>query len=116
MTAPKHIERRSPAAPGTDRAKWTRSVSPARVETDRIAALNRERNASIRRRGVGYDYAPKLEPCHVCGAKKCGARSNPADLGLVELWVPARETGEGDDDWRIPNEILALLCIASPPQ
>ncbi len=45
---------------------------------------------------------------------RCGA--TPSDLGLVQAWVLARETGEGDDGWRIPGEILSLLYVMSPPQ
>ncbi len=50
------------------------------------------------------------------GAIKCVACSAPADLGLVEAWVLARETGEGEGGWRIPGEILSLLHVASPAQ
>jgi hypothetical protein len=50
------------------------------------------------------------------GAIKCVACTSPADLGLVEGWVLARETGEGDDGYRIPGEILSLLHVASPLQ
>jgi hypothetical protein len=66
---------------------------------------------------------PCFEPC--CsrwfwlsphGAIKCVACDSPADLILVEAWVMARETGEGDDGWRIPGEILSLFRIASLPQ
>jgi hypothetical protein len=67
--------------------------------------------------------SPRFDPC--CspwfwlsshGAIKCVACAAPADLGLVEAWVLARETGEGDDGWQIPSEILSLLRITSPPQ
>jgi hypothetical protein len=50
------------------------------------------------------------------GAVKCVACATPSDLGLVQAWVLARETGEGDDGWRIPGEILSLLYVMSPPQ
>jgi len=40
----------------------------------------------------------------------------PRDLSLIEAWILARETGEGDDGWRIPSEILSLLHIASALQ
>jgi hypothetical protein len=50
------------------------------------------------------------------GAIKCVACASPADLALVEAWVLACETGEGDDGWRIPNEIWSLLNIKSLPQ
>jgi hypothetical protein len=50
------------------------------------------------------------------GAIKCVACAAPPDLALIEAWILARETGEGDDGWRIPNEILSLLHIAWPPQ
>jgi hypothetical protein len=30
--------------------------------------------------------------------------------------VLARETGEGDDGWRIPSEILMLLHVETPIQ
>jgi hypothetical protein len=50
------------------------------------------------------------------GAIKCVACAAPADLGLVEAWVLARETGEGDDGWWIPGEILSLLHVTGPPQ
>src|SRR5262249_46333721 len=43
------------------------------------------------------------------GAIKCVACAAPADLRSVEAWVLARETGEGDDGFRIPSEILKLL-------
>jgi hypothetical protein len=44
------------------------------------------------------------------------ACASPADLALVEAWVLARETGEGDDGWRMPGEILSLLHISTPMQ
>ena len=47
------------------------------------------------------------------GAIKCVACVAPADLGLVEAWVLARETGEGDDGYRIPAEILSLLRVGA---
>ena len=47
------------------------------------------------------------------GAIKCVACASPANLSSVEAWVLARETGEGDDCWRIPGEILSLLRITS---
>ncbi len=50
------------------------------------------------------------------GAIKCVACSGPLDLTRVEGWVLACETGEGEDGWRVPSEILSLLHIASPPQ
>jgi tubulysin polyketide synthase-like protein len=50
------------------------------------------------------------------GAVKCVACATPSDLGLVQAWVLARETDEGDDGWRIPGEILSLLYVMSPPQ
>jgi len=40
----------------------------------------------------------------------------PTDLGLVEAWVLARETDEGEDGWRIPGEILSLLHVMSALQ
>jgi hypothetical protein len=43
------------------------------------------------------------------GAIKCVACESPAYLSLVEGWILARETGEGDDGFRIPSEILSLL-------
>jgi hypothetical protein len=43
------------------------------------------------------------------GAIKCVACAAPTDLVLVEAWLLARETGEGDDGWRIPQQILQLL-------
>jgi tubulysin polyketide synthase-like protein len=66
---------------------------------------------------------PRFHPCgsrwywlSPHGAIKCVACASPTDLSLVEAWVLARETGEGDDGWRIPNEIWSLLHIANPPQ
>jgi TubC N-terminal docking domain len=66
---------------------------------------------------------PRFEPCDSRwfwlsphGALKCVACASPADMSLVEAWVRARETGEGDDGWRIPEEILSLLHIATPVQ
>lgn len=50
------------------------------------------------------------------GAIKCVACSAPTDLALVEAWVLARETGEGDDGWRVPGEVLSLLHVDSPRQ
>ncbi len=50
------------------------------------------------------------------GAIKCVACNTPADLALVEAWVLARETGEGEDGWRIPSELLSLLHVTSPQQ
>jgi len=47
------------------------------------------------------------------GAIKCVAWAAPADLSLVEAWVLARETGEGEDGWLIPGEILSLLHVTS---
>lgn len=62
--------------------------------------------------------APRFGPCRSrwfwlspYRAIKCVACSAPADLDLVEGWVLARETGEGDDGWRIPDEILSLLHV-----
>jgi hypothetical protein len=67
--------------------------------------------------------SPRFDPCSSrwfwlspYGAIKCVACAAPADLGLVEAWVLARETGEGGDGWRIPCEILSLLHVTSPPQ
>jgi len=66
---------------------------------------------------------PRFEPCRSrwfwlspYGAIKCVSCAAPADLELVEAWVLARETGEGDDGFGIPAEILSLLHVASPPQ
>jgi hypothetical protein len=66
-------------------------------------------------------WAPRFEPCRSRWfwltphrAIKCVACARPADLALVEAWVLARETGEGDDGWRIPGEILSLLHIETP--
>ena len=66
---------------------------------------------------------PRFEPClsrwfwlSPHSAIKCVACDAPADLELVEAWVLARETGEGDDGWCIPGEILSLLHITSPTQ
>jgi hypothetical protein len=50
------------------------------------------------------------------GAIKCVACDAPASLDLAEAFVLARETGEGDDGWRVPGEILSLLRITNPPQ
>jgi TubC N-terminal docking domain len=68
-------------------------------------------------------WAPRFEPCHSrwfwlspYRAIKCVACASPADLALVEAWVLARETGEGDDGWRMPGEILSLLHISTPMQ
>jgi hypothetical protein len=67
--------------------------------------------------------APHFEPCgsrwfwmSPHRAIKCVACAVPADLELVEAWVLARETGEGDDGWRISDEILSLLHIETPMQ
>jgi hypothetical protein len=67
--------------------------------------------------------APSFEPCRSrwfwlspYRAIKCVACANPADLALVEAWILARETGEGDDGWRIPSEILMLLHVEAPMQ
>jgi hypothetical protein len=66
---------------------------------------------------------PRFEPCgspwywlSPYRAIKCVACEGPTNLSLVEGWVMARETGEGDDGWRIPGEILSLLHIATPMQ
>ena len=58
-----------------------------------------------------------LSPYH---AIKCVACAAPPDLALIEAWILARETGEGNDGWRIPGEILSLLHVtaamsATPP-
>jgi len=64
----------------------------------------------------------RFEPCRSRwfwlsphGAIKCVACESPADLALVEAWVLARDTGQGNDGFRIPGEILSLLHVASPP-
>ena len=69
------------------------------------------------------DPLARFEPCSSRwfwlsphGAIKCVACDSTADLALVESWVLARETGEGDDGWSIPGEILSLLHITSPTQ
>jgi hypothetical protein len=66
-------------------------------------------------------WAPRFEPCRSRWfwlsphrAIKCVACASPVDLALVEAWVLARETGEGDDGWRIPGEILSLLHVETP--
>jgi hypothetical protein len=66
--------------------------------------------------------APRFEPCRSRWfwlsphrAIKCVACASPVDLALVEAWVLARETGEGDG-WRIPSEILMLLHVETPMQ
>jgi hypothetical protein len=66
---------------------------------------------------------PRFQPCgsrwfwlSPRGAIKCVACAAPADLSLVEAWVLARETGEGEDGWLIPGEILSLLHVTSQPQ
>lgn len=67
--------------------------------------------------------APRFDPCRSRWfwlsphrAIKCIACTAPADLGLVEAWVLARETGEGEDGCGIPTEILSLLRTVSMPQ
>jgi hypothetical protein len=66
---------------------------------------------------------PHREPCgsrwfwlSPHGAIKCVACESPADLAIVEAWVMARETGEGDRGFDIPSEILSLLHITNPAQ
>jgi hypothetical protein len=78
----------------------------------------RTHSPSLHREGC---RAPRFEPCRSrwfwlspYRALKCVACANPSDVALVEAWVLARETGEGDDGWRIPGEILSLLHIATP--
>jgi hypothetical protein len=80
----------------------------------------RTHSPSLHREGC---RAPRFEPCRSrwfwlspYRALKCVACANPSDVALVEAWVLARETGEGDDGWRIPGEILSLLHIATPMQ
>jgi hypothetical protein len=62
---------------------------------------------------------PHFDPCRSrwfwmghYRAVKCVRCESPADLRLVEAWILARETGEGDDGWRIPGEVLSLLRAA----
>jgi hypothetical protein len=66
---------------------------------------------------------PRFDPCRsrwfwlsLCGALKCVACAGPSDHSLIEAWVLARETGEGEDGRRIPAEILSLLKVEAPPQ
>jgi hypothetical protein len=42
-------------------------------------------------------------------AMKCVACATPFDLASVEGWVLARETGEGEDGFGIPEQILSVL-------
>ena len=65
---------------------------------------------------------PRFEPCRPCwfwlsryGATRYVACESPADLSLVEAWVLALETGEGEG-FKIPGEILSLLHINDPTQ
>lgn len=61
---------------------------------------------------------PSFEPCgsrwywlSPFRAIKCVFCEGPTNLALVEAWVLARETGEGDDGWRIPGEIQQHLDV-----
>jgi hypothetical protein len=44
-------------------------------------------------------------------AIKCVGCETPTDLSIVEGWILGRETGEGEDGFGIPSEILSLLHI-----
>ncbi len=113
------------------------SASSKSRRTQRFYALNSRAAATaslpLRRCGalVARAYrvhspSPHKPACDACrsrrfwlslhGAIKCVACAAPTDLRLVEAWVLVRETGEGDDRWRIPSEILSLLHVTSSPQ
>lgn len=87
------------------------------------ALVCRDCNANSPARHRAGCRVPSVEPCgsrwfwlSSHRALKCVACSAPADLALVEAWVLAHETGEGDDGWRIPGEIFSLLHVTGPPQ
>ena len=110
----------APHGPEPSRNRWpeqTREPMPLRrcgalvCRTSHVHGLSRHKPDCA---------APRFDSCHSRwfwlsphGAMKCVACASPANLSLVEAWVLAPETGEGDDGWRIPSEILSLLHIAS---
>lgn len=109
-----------PEAPEPERNRWPRRPLPP-TSLRRCGALIcrtcHVHSPTLHRTGCAF---PRFDPCHSRwfwlsphGAIKCVACAAPADLVLVEAWLLARETGEGDDGWRIPNEILSLLHIAN---
>jgi hypothetical protein len=105
--------------PGTDRSRTTKPI-PLRRCGALVCSTCHVMNPSPHRADCAF---PHFEPCRsrwswlsAHGAIKCVACATPADLGLVQGWVLALETGEGDYGWRIPSEILSLLHIASGVQ
>jgi tubulysin polyketide synthase-like protein len=116
-------DRRTVAEPEPERNRWSERPRPP-MPLPRCGALVcpvcHVRSPSPHREGCAF---PRFDPCRSRwfwlsphGAIKCVACATPPDMTLVEAWVLARETGEGDDGWRIPGEILSLLHFTSPPQ
>src|SRR5690242_17324546 len=114
-----------PSRPSTEpeRNRWPEQARPP-MPLRRCGALVcrtcHVHRPSPHREGCAF---PRFQPCgsrwfwlSPHGAIKCVACAAPLDLALIEAWVLARETGEGEDGWRIPGEILSLLHVASPLQ
>lgn len=106
----------------SERNRWPerpRQALPLRRCGSLVCRTCHAQSPSPHRDGCAF---PRFEPCRSrwfrlsAHGAKCVARASPADLSLVEAWVLAGETGEGEDGWRIPGEILALLHVATPAQ
>jgi hypothetical protein len=108
----------SPAALESERNRWPEGAR-APLPLHRCGALVcrscRVHGPSPHRDGCAIS---RFDPCRSRwfwlsphGAIKCIACTAPDDLGLVEAWVLARETGEGDEGFDIPREILSLLAV-----
>ncbi len=112
-----------PRSPGQERQRWpeqARPLMPLRRCGALVCRTCHVLSPCLHRKDCAL---PRFEPCgsrwfwlSPHGAIKCVACASPADLSLVEAWVMARETGEGNDGWRIPEEILSLLHIVPPLQ
>src|SRR6202035_1479657 len=106
-------EKASPTPTSTCWPERLRSEIPLRRCGSLVCQTCHAHSPSSHREGC---TSPHFDPCRSrwfwlspYGAIKCVACASPVDLGLVEAWVLARETGEGGDGWRIPCEKLSLL-------
>jgi hypothetical protein len=109
--------------PQPERTRWpshARAPTPLRRCGALVCPSCRVHSPSPHGDGCAF---PRFEPCRsrwfwlsLHGGIKCVACAAPRDLSLIEAWILASETGEGDDGWRIPNEILSLLHITSALQ